>query len=120
MKKAILLFAAIAVVALASCDKIPKGGTIVVINGVSTGNTLTDAANTRYVTVFKGEFNVVDAVKESDGTPLAGGDTKTWEFDEDGIYLVVAVGADNAIPPIDVFKQAVTLLAGNTETVTIK
>jgi len=110
MKKAILLIIAIAAVTLVSCSKIPKGGKIEVTNGLSTFTV---------VAVIKGQLNmvteIVEKLQNEEGDVLQTGERKTYEFDEDGIYTVVAV------PPLTPpFHQFVTLLADNTVTVTIQ
>jgi hypothetical protein len=113
MKKMYKLFWVVLVSALmlASCSKLPKGGTIEVKNGLST---------TTWVTVIKGELStkmIGDFLEdfEENGTPINAGKTESFDFDEDGVYAVIAA------PPITGFyKFPVTLLGGNTETVTDK
>jgi len=104
MKKAILLFAAIAALALASCDIVPKGGTIEVTNGLTIPT---------YVIVVKGSeyASALEDVKNDKGTLLEAGAKTSKKFDKNGFYTVVAVNG---------FYKIVSLTAGNTEKVTIE
>jgi len=105
MKNFIKLFVVVLVAAFVfiSCE---KGGTIEVTNL---------SGNSNFVIIVKGEkfLDALNDVANGKGTVIANGAKKTFSFDEDGIYTVVA-----AVPVG--FNKVVTLLLGNTEKVTIK
>jgi len=74
-----------------------KGGTIEVTN--ATGSVSVVAVGT-------GVPNITG------GKSISVGGTESWDFEEDGVYTVIAV------PPVG-FSRTVTLLGGNTEKVKI-
>jgi hypothetical protein len=108
VKPFVVLFVAAFVLILTSCPDIldKTGGTIEVINKQSTICT---------VSVVKGEVPNADTFADilEDGDVLPAGGSKTYKFDEFGVYTVIAA------PPIGFYKP-VTLLIGETQTVTIK
>jgi hypothetical protein len=89
---------------LDSCAE--KGGTIEVTNKCKVSGVETPSA----VSVFKG-LDITGAAK--DVRTLSYGETTKFTFDEDGTYTV------SAIPPGGLVKT-VTLIAGNTEKVTVE
>jgi hypothetical protein len=105
MKNVLKIFAVVLVAAflMVSCEE--KGGTIEVKNSWSY-----DAS----VSVVKGSSPSMPKVGE--GTLIKAGQTHEFEQDEDGVYLVCAI----SIEPKTFVSSPVTLLAGNSVTVTIK
>jgi len=104
MKNLLRLFVVVlaAGLLLVSCN-LEKGGTIEVTNGMSMPT---------YVDIIKG-VDIINAIKEGDGTLIQPGKTKIFTFNEDGTYTVTA------IPPPG-FIKPVILLAGDTQKVTVK
>jgi len=99
-----------AVLIFSSCDK--KGGTIEVTNRAK----LNGYNSPTYVIVVEGEevTSALSKVGSGQGDYLEYGESKTYEFDEDGIYTVVA------IPPATGFIKPVLLTLGSKEKVTIE
>jgi hypothetical protein len=99
----------LAVLMLASCKEIvPSGGTIEVTNGLSC---------ITYVTVTRGSLDILDTIKDAfdpnDATPIEAGKTKTFSFDDDGTYIILA------FPPITGFTDWAILFGGITEKITV-
>jgi len=122
MKNFIKLFVVVLAVAFVfiSCE---KGGTIEVLNqaggiGVYNGTAFTDKNIVKVVKFEKLAEAAVDVAADK-GTLMTKGETKKFNLDEDGMYVVVAkYPISVAVPPV--FNKSVTLLLGNTEKVTIK
>jgi hypothetical protein len=113
----IILF--VAALAFTSCSE--KGGTIAITNEYKYALVGTPAGVPMLVLIVEGtEF--ADAVKNiaEKGDTIGFGETKTYTFEENGIYTVVY----QSFPPTLDFAlpktKPVTLLAGNIETITIK
>jgi hypothetical protein len=99
----IIALAALIALCMVSCE---KGGTIEVTNGQDVPTA---------VMVYKlGESAPSADTIVKDGKPIAAGKKATWTLAEDGTYIVTA------IPPAIPFLKTVTLLAGNTEKVTVR
>lgn len=97
----------IAALALTSCGE--KGGEIIVTNEYK----LASVGTPVQVIIFKGvEFSVEKVKTEGEWIPY--NQTKTYTFDENNTYTVVAV------PPFPFFTEVVVLLGGNSKKVTIK
>ncbi|WP_461255236.1 hypothetical protein [Treponema sp. R80B11-R83G3] len=110
MKNFIKLFVVIVAMTFLfiSCE---KGGSIEVTN-----NADGPLGASNYVIIVKG----VDIAKATTdllagkGTPMTKGQTKTFDFDEDGLYTVVALF------PSPLFSAPVTVIFGQTQKVKIE
>jgi len=121
MKKQYLLFLIVlAVVSLfISCE---KGGTIEVTNqeggvGVYNGQAFVDK---NIVTVVRLDKlgDAVTNITNGNGTLMTKGQKKSFPFDADGVYVVVAMYPTTTVAPF-IFNESVTLLGGGTQYVTI-
>jgi len=110
IKLIVVILAVAAVFLLASCDE--KGGTIEVTNSY---NDPTGMVSGNVITIVKGADigTALSDVANGKGTQMKKGETKSFTFDEDGTYTVVA------LLPLG-FMSPVILLGGNTAKVTIK
>jgi hypothetical protein len=106
MKNVLKIFAVVLVAAavflMVSCQE--KGGTIEVENKMATDI---------WVVITKGESK--PDLSPEKGDIVHPNETRSWDFDEDGIYTVGAI----SLTSLPKWKIA-TLLAGNTEKVTFK
>jgi hypothetical protein len=93
-----VVFAAALVLTLTSCpDLLKTGGTIEVTN---------ESSLTTLVTITTPNLGV-------DPKTISAGATETWSFDDNGLYLILAV-------PGTASKSQVTLLGGSTEKITVR
>jgi hypothetical protein len=104
MKNILKIFAVVLVAAflMVSCQE--KGGTIEVENKMS---------GEIWVIIKKGSTN--PSMSQGEGDLIKPNATKSWDFDEDGVYAVGAI----SLMGKPQYKVA-TLLAGNTEKITFK
>ncbi|GBU26961.1 hypothetical protein R84B8_00477 [Treponema sp. R8-4-B8] len=109
-KQYLFLIVLVAALLLGSCDLFKKGGSIEVTN--QAGDPIT---NQNLVIIVKGaEFlQAIEDIKNNKGTQMYKGNKKTFTYDEDGVYTVVALFPD-------LFHETVTLLGGGIQRVTIK
>ena len=104
MKNILKIFAVVLVAAFLTVSCKEKGGTIEVKNEMS---------SEIWVIIKKGSTN--PSISQGDGDLIQPNKTKSWDFDEDGVYVVAAISLTGAPK-----YKAATLLAGNTEKITFK